>query len=101
MAGMTDGKQLFEADADDHGFLYLGMCSLFAAPQAILAGMVVADDKEPKWAEDGAALLAGSKAYIEDWHNWKEQLFGDDVPQLEELADTLSKLLDDGSAVAL
>ena len=48
MMGMVDGKQLFEADVDDHVLLYVGMCPLFAAPQAILAGVVVADDKEPK-----------------------------------------------------
>ena len=48
MMGMAYGKHLFETDADDHGFLYVGMCSLFTAPQAILVGMVVADDKEPK-----------------------------------------------------
>ena len=102
MVRMADGKQLFEADADDHGFLYLGMCSLFAAPQAVLAGMIVADDKEPKWAEDGAALLAGSKAYREDWHDWMAELFEDDqsVPPMGELADTLSKMLDDDSAAA-
>jgi hypothetical protein len=103
MVGMADGKQLFEADADDHGFLYLGMCSLFAAPQAVLAGMVVADDKEPKWAEDGAALLAGSKAYRQDWHEWMAVMFGDDqsVPPIGGLAEALAKLLDNDSAAAV
>ena len=86
MVGMADGKHLFETYADDHGFLYVGMCSLIAAQQASLAGIVVTDDKEPKWAEDGAAMLAGSKAYREDWHCWMDQLFGDDVPKLADLA---------------
>ena len=102
MVPMADGKHLFEADADDHGFLYLGMCSLFAAPQAVLAGMIVADDKEPQWAEDGAGVLAGSKAYREDWHNWMAELFEDDqsVPPMGELAGRLSQMLDDDSAAA-
>ena len=101
MTPMADGKHLFETDSNDHGYLYVGMCSLHAAPQAVLAGMVVADDKEPQWAEDGAAVLAGSKAYREDWHNWLEQVFsGGDVPSAAEIGDALANLLDDDSAAA-
>jgi hypothetical protein len=101
MTPMADGKHLFEADTNDHGYLYVGMCSLHAAPQAVLAGMVVADDKEPQGAEDGAAVLVGSKAYREDWHNWMEQVFsGGDVPSAAEIGDALANLLDDDSAAA-
>jgi hypothetical protein len=101
MSPMADGKHLFEADANDHGYLYVGMCSLFAAPQAVIAGMLVADDKEPEWAQDGAVVLAGSKAYREDWHNWMEQVFsGGIVPSAAEIGNALVRILDADSAVA-
>jgi hypothetical protein len=101
MTPMADGKHLFETDSNDHGYLYVGMCSLHAAAQAVFAGMVVADDREPQWAEDGAVVLAGSKAYIEDWHNWLELVFsGGDVPSAAEIGDALAKLFDEDSAAA-
>ena len=40
----------------------------------------MADDKEPKWSEDGAALLARSKAYKEDWHSGWNNFLLDNVP---------------------
>lgn len=45
---LVDGKHLFESDVCDGGYLYIGMGCLHAAPQAVLAGMVAADDKAPE-----------------------------------------------------